>query len=108
MQLTVYVAQPHVGDRRAKVHDLIKRASEIGAAGGVVLRAHEGFGRHTLHEPTFWHRADETPLLVIFVDSEERIARLMPEIDVIFPHAVAVTRRVQTIRYARTSNAPTT
>ena len=34
VQLTLYVAEPHVGDRRSSVAQLMRRAAQLGASGG--------------------------------------------------------------------------
>jgi PII-like signaling protein len=101
VQLTVYVAEPHVGDRRSRVDELLRRGAAAGLAGGTVIAAYQGFGRHHSHTPTLFHRADETPLSVIFVDRSERIEALLPVVDEVLPDAVAVTERVRAIRYIR-------
>jgi uncharacterized protein len=101
VQLTLYVAEPHVGDRRSKVDELLHAAAAAGMSGGTVLAAFQGFGRRHEHEPTMWHRPDETPLTVVFVDQAQRIDALLPIIDEILPDAVAVTEEVRSIRYIR-------
>lgn len=101
LQLTVYVAEPHVADRRSKVDDLLRRAAAAGVAGGTVLAAYQGFGRRHNHQPTIWHRADETPLTVIFVDTPERVDTLLTIVDEVLPDAVAVTEQVRAVRYLR-------
>lgn len=101
VQLTLYVAEPHVGDRRSKVDEILRRAAAAGASGATVLAAYGGFGRRHSHEPTFWHRADETPLTVIFVDTQERIDTVLGVVDEVLPDAVAVTERVRSLRYLR-------
>lgn len=101
VQLTVYVAEPHLHDRRSQVDELLHRAAGSGMSGGTVLQACQGFGRRHSHEATIWHAADETPLTVIFVDTVERIDRLLALLDEVLPDAVAVTERVRAIRYIR-------
>lgn len=101
VQLTLYVAEPHVHDRRGKVTELLRRAATSGVEGATVLSAYEGFGRRHSHEPTFWHAADETPLTVIFVDSAERIDAVLTLVDEVLPDAVAITEPVQAVRYSR-------
>lgn len=101
VQLTIYVAEPHVGDRRSKVDALLHRLAQAGIAGATVLPAHQGFGRRHSHEPTLWHRADETPLTVIVVDTAERVQTSLALLDEILPDAVAVTEQVHAIRYLR-------
>jgi PII-like signaling protein len=106
VQLTVYVAEPHVGDRRSKVDQLLRAAADRGASGGTVLAAYEGFGRRHSHEPTFWHRADETPLTVVFVDTPDRIDAVLGLVDEFLPDAVAVTEQIRAIRYVRDHTHP--
>ncbi len=48
-----------------------------------------------------WHRPDETPLTVIFVDQPQRIEGFLTVVDEILPDAVAVTEQVRSIRYIR-------
>lgn len=101
VQLTVYIAEPHLHDRRSKVDELLHRAAGSGMSGGTVLQACQGFGRRHSHEATIWHAPDETPLTVIFVDTPERIDRVLALLDDILPDAVAVTEQVRAIRYIR-------
>jgi PII-like signaling protein len=101
VHLTLFVAEPHVGDRRSKVDQLMREAATSGASGGTVLAAYEGFGRRHSHERTIWHAADKTPLRVIFVDTAERIAVLMGLVERILPDSVMVTKNVRAIQYVR-------
>lgn len=106
VQLTLYVAEPHVNDRRCAVNELVRRAARAGLAGGTVLAACEGFGRRHSHEPTFWHAADETPLTVFFVDSAQHIDALLQLVDEVLPDAVAVRKPVRAISYRRRPPSP--
>jgi PII-like signaling protein len=101
VQLTLYVAEPHVGDRRSKIDELLRAAVRTGMSGGTVLVAFQGFGRRHEHEPTMWHRSDETPLTVVFVDQAQRIDAFLPIVDEILPDVVAVTEQVRSITYLR-------
>lgn len=44
---------------------------------------------------------DETPLTVIFVDTGERIERLLEVVDEVLPDVVAVTEQIREVRYIR-------
>lgn len=101
VQLTIYVAEPHLHDRRGKVDELLRRTAEAGASGSTVLAAYQGFGRRHSHEPTVWHKVDETPLTVIFVDTAERIEHVLAILDEVLRDAVAVTEQVRSVRYIR-------
>lgn len=101
VQLTLYVAEPHLHDRRSRVDELLRRAAAAGVSGATVLAAFEGFGRRHLHEPTIWHRADETPLTVVVVDTGARVRSVLALVDEILPEAVACVEKVRAIRYIR-------
>lgn len=49
VQLTLYVAEPHLHDRRCKVDELLRRSAEAGMSGATVLAAYQGFGRRHSH-----------------------------------------------------------
>jgi len=79
---------------------MIREAAAVGISGATVIAAEQGFGRRHSHRPTFWHRADETPLTVIFIDQGERIAAFLEQIvRPSIPDVVAVTSTVRTIRF---------
>jgi PII-like signaling protein len=40
VQLTLYVAEPHLRDRRCRVDELLSRAAAAGASGATVLAAY--------------------------------------------------------------------
>ncbi len=101
VQLTLYVAEPHVRGRQSAVDELIRRAAAAGVAGGTVLAAYQGFGRRHNDEPTFWHRPQQTPLTVIFTDTAERVEQLLTLVDELLPVAVAVTKQVRSVPYPR-------
>jgi PII-like signaling protein len=101
VQLTLYIAEPHVAGRRSRVDELMRAAVLAGMEGGTVVVAYQGFGRRHEHEPTILHRPDETPLTVIFIDAAERIASFMTVVDRILPDAIAVSEPVRAIRYRR-------
>jgi hypothetical protein len=70
-----------------------------------------GVGRHRArripgirpagHEPTLGRKGDETPLTVIFVDTADRIERLLQVIEEVLPDVVAVTEQIREVRYIR-------
>jgi PII-like signaling protein len=101
VQLTLYIAEPHLHDRRSKLDQLVRRAAAAGLSGSTVLQACQGFGRRHSHEASMWKSPDETPLTVIFVDSDERIDAVLALLDEILPDAVAVAERVRAVRYIR-------
>ncbi len=43
---------------------LLESAQKLGVAGGTVLRASAGFGRHGLHEEVFFELGGELPVII--------------------------------------------
>lgn len=46
---------------------LLENAQRLGVTGGTVLRASAGFGRHGMHEDTFFELGGELPVIVELV-----------------------------------------
>lgn len=81
-----------------KLHEaIIARCRELQVAGATVLAAQEGFGGG----PDI-HRArllsNDRPLVIHIVDSEEKIARLIPEIERMIGTGMLAVSDVQLLR----------
>ncbi|MEW5893503.1 MAG: DUF190 domain-containing protein [Pseudomonadota bacterium] len=60
------------------IHDwLFDQARAQGINGGTAYRAHAGFGRHGLHEDTFFELAGTLPECIEFFAEAERIQALI-------------------------------
>jgi PII-like signaling protein len=71
----VHEGQRHEG---RLLHDwLFECAREIGISGGGAYRASAGFGRHGLHEDTFFELAGELPEMVEFLADDARVDQLL-------------------------------
>jgi len=63
------------------IHEwLFEEARALGIAGGTAYRAAAGYGRHGLHEDSFFELAGELPEAVEFVAETERIEALIARI----------------------------
>lgn len=56
---------------------LLQAARRQGIPGGTVFRATAGFGRHGMHEETFFELAGELPVLVEFIASQQQVDALL-------------------------------
>lgn len=60
------------------IHDwLFDQARVLGLSGGTAFRAHAGFGRHGLHEDSFFELAGTLPECVEFFAEAEQIHALI-------------------------------
>ncbi len=59
---------------------LFEQARELGISGGTAFRAAAGYGRHGVHEDTFFELAGKLPESVEFSADEERVAALIARV----------------------------
>ncbi|HVB27652.1 MAG TPA: DUF190 domain-containing protein [Mycobacteriales bacterium] len=106
-RLTAYVAEPPQRHEQSAIVRALEQAAELRMAGGTILAGFEGFGhgRH-LHHTGLLHAADETPMSLVIIDTEERIDAFIPVLRELLPHAVVIVDDVDTIRYIRPHEHP--
>lgn len=65
----------------AAMHDwLFEEARACGLEGGSAFRASAGYGRHGLHEDSFFELAGDLPVIVEFMGAPERIEGLLARV----------------------------
>jgi hypothetical protein len=73
---------------------------EAGLAGATVLRGVEGFGASSrLHTTRFLQLSQDLPLVIEAVDTEERIASVLPRLDEMVAEGMVTLERVHVITY---------
>lgn len=104
-RLMIYVDESeHHGDLPVYAA-IVERAQQAGLAGATVLRGLEGFGAHShLHNQHALPVGDHAPMVVIVVDTEERIERFLPELDALVDEALVVRQPVDVVAYRRDSS----
>ena len=81
---------------------IVSRAREHRLAGATVLRGPLGFGRSArLHEGHLWPLAQDLPVVIEIVNSEERITRFLPVLDEMMESGLVTLERAQVLQYGR-------
>ncbi len=63
-------------------HAIVVLLAERGVAGVTVLRGIEGFGaHHEVHTARILRLAESLPVVVEFVDAEEKVRAVLPEVE---------------------------
>ena len=71
-----------------------------GAAGATVTRGIAGYGAHSkIHAASIVDLSSDLPLVLEWVDSEERVERLLPELEEMLQGGLITTDLVTIIRY---------
>ncbi len=81
-QLTIYIQETDHWGRKPLYLRLLELARSGGGAGATVLRGVAGFGAssHLIHTAGFADLHQNLPLVIVIVDTDERIAALLPQI----------------------------
>lgn len=81
---------------------IVERAQRAGLAGATVLRGLEGFGatghRHSQHTLPL---AEHAPMVVMIVDTAERVEQFVPELEALMEEGVVVRQAVEVTAYRR-------
>ena len=86
---------------------LIERLRKEGFAGATVVHGTAGFGaRSVLHTAHILRLSEDLPVLVEIVDSEERVARLLPILDEMVDEGLVTIEKVRVIKYAHGKRPP--
>jgi uncharacterized protein len=101
-RLTIYVGE---SDRAKGTHhplaaEIIHRAAAAGMAGASAFRGWEGFGSSEhIHTARLLSLSEDLPLIVVIVDTPERVAAFLPQLDDLIAEGTAVVDDVDLIRF---------
>ena len=77
------------------------------AAGATVLRGLAGYGAHSrIHAATLVDLSSDLPLVLEWVDSDERVARLLPRLTAMLDGGLVTTEPVEIHHYTGHSRRP--
>lgn len=96
LRLTVHLADGEQYHHRPVYSEIVHRAHRAGLAGASVFRGMEGFGRtaRAIHTTRLLDLADNLPLLVVIIDTPERIQAFLPELREVSPHSLVTVEEV--------------
>jgi len=81
-------------------HEIVKRAREAGLAGATVLHGCEGFGTTKLiHTDRILSMTDDLPIVVIIVDTEDKVRTFLPELDELVTDGTVLLDQVEVLHY---------
>src|SRR5436189_4774297 len=74
VRLSIFVGEGDLWHHKPVYAEIVHRAHKAGLAGATVVRGLEGFGASSrIHGPHLFRLSEDLPLLVVIVDTEERI-----------------------------------
>ena len=108
LRLTVHLADGEQVHHRPVYTEIVHLARQAGLAGAGVFRGMEGFGHRsrTIHTTRLLDLAEHLPLLVVIVDTPERIRAFLPQLREVSPHSLVTLEDVQVVPSADPAPAP--
>ena len=82
---------------------IVIKCKELGIEEVIVFRGIEGYGTSTrIRHSSHWKFSKDAPIQVSVIDTEERIAALIPFLDQVVEEGLVATSLVDVVRYQRT------
>jgi len=99
--LRIFIGESDKWNGRPLYEAIIFKAREMGIAGATMLRGMMGYGAASrIHTAKILRLSEDLPVVVEIVDSAEKIAALLPEIEEMAKGGLLMTlERVQVIQY---------
>jgi hypothetical protein len=103
-RLTVLVGETDQWHHKPLFLEIVHRAHAAGLAGATVVRGVEGYGATShIHTVRLLSLSEDLPVMVVVVDTAERIEAFLPELDELLTGGVATIEDVELVRYPVTS-----
>ena len=98
-RLTVYLGETDRWHHHPLYTEIVHRAHAAGLAGATVLRGVEGFGRSSrIHTTRILSLSEDLPVVVVIVDTDEKVRAFLPQLDELVPEGLVVLDRVEVER----------
>ncbi len=100
LRLTIFVDDTDTWHHRPLYTEIVHRAHAAGLAGASVFHGLEGFGTTSVvHTSRLLSMADELPVAITIVDTEERIRAFLPRLDDLLTEGLAILDEVEVVRH---------
>jgi PII-like signaling protein len=100
LRLTVFVDDTDTWHHRPMFTEIVHRAHAAGLAGASVFHGVEGFGATSIvHTTRLLSMADDLPVAIVIVDTEEKIRAFLPQLDDLLIEGLAVLDEVEVVHY---------
>lgn len=98
--LRVFIGESDRWKHQPLFEAIVLKARELGLAGATVLRGAMGYGANShLHTTKILRLSMDLPIVIEIIDSEEKIALLLPHLDEMVLEGLVTLEDVRVIKY---------
>src|SRR5712691_10942599 len=99
-RLCVYIGESDKFEGRPLYEVIVEQARRRGLAGATTLRGTLGFGANSrIHSAKILRLSEDLPMVVEIVDTPERIAAFLPDLDAMIGEGLVTLEKVRLIAY---------
>ena len=99
-RLTIFIGESDRHGHTPLATEIVQRAHAAGLAGATVFRGVEGYGASNhVHTTRILSLSDDLPMAVVIVDSDERIAGFVAELDELVTEGLVIVEDVEVVKY---------
>lgn len=100
LRLTIMIGESDRWHHKPLFTEIVHRAHKAGLAGATVLHGVEGFGAaNRIHTTRILSLSEDLPVLVIIIDTHERIHDFLHELDELVTSGLIVMDDCEVVRY---------
>ncbi len=99
-KLSIYIDSDDRFESKVLWQAIIQKAKEHSLAGATVYKAIAGMGAHSeLHTFNVWSLSQKLPLVIEFIDKEEKIKEFLHQIEPMLQEALVTLQDVEVLLY---------
>ena len=100
-RVTIYLGESDKFGHKALYEAIVELLRAEGCAGATVIKGAMGFGKNSrIHTSSILRLSEDLPVMVIFVDTAERVDAIMPRISEMLSGGLVIVEDVDIARYS--------
>lgn len=107
VRLSIYIGESDQWHHKPLYTEIVHRAHAAAMAGASVFRGFEGFGASNhLHTTRMLSLSEDLPLVVIIIDTEEKIRGFLPQVEDLVTNGLITLETLDVVRYVARPRPP--
>lgn len=96
LELKIFIDEDDAFEGKPLYKYLVRYLMSHNISGATIFRGHMGFGaQHHLHNPRYFAGFDERPIMLLVIDSEEKIRAVLPHLKEVVTDGLIVFHHVE-------------